>query len=87
MNFTDQKSEKSWSGSLNITIMLGGKQPTYAKLQDFAQLHDLSLSTMSYKGFSKQWPWRYWPKGLLIFTSRGTGKKTDVNRRLLIEIF
>ena len=26
--------------------MFGGKQPTYATLRDFAQLHDLSLITM-----------------------------------------
>ena len=40
-----------------------------------------------YRGFSKQWSWRYWPKKLFILKNWGTGIKTGVNRRLLINFF
>lgn len=50
MNYSDQNLGKlELNLYLNITIMLGGKQPKYAILRDFAQFHKLLLNTMSFK--------------------------------------
>ena len=69
--------------TIEQSLIIGVEEKPYCSSVSIVWRHEYR----NCRGFSKQSPWRYWPKKVVYFDQLKHWQNTDVNRRLLIDFF